>query len=206
VPDGPNRLRETWFVGGDMILDFADRAHLWGAYGEYRIDSQGGSFYDRTLQYWIAELIVHGAWLGESFRPFYTGFRAQSLGTSDSDDGYLLDVRRSGSLGYNMHELKQYSTVLGWDITEWLRMRAEYTVQDIEVVRGVTNAIRDSAHNANYFAVELDRTVQLDAHTLCATGWDPMRRTLIDDGIAWVWKSDEPRQSSHEAFSWLRHF
>ena len=155
VPDGPNRLRETWFVGGDTILNFEDRLHIWGAYGQYRIDSQGGSFYDRTLQYWIAELIVQGAWLGESFRPFYTGFRAQSLGTTDSDDGYLLDVRRSGSLGYNMHELAQYSTVLGWDITEWLRLRAEYTVQDIEVVRGVTNAIRDAAHNTNYFAVEL---------------------------------------------------
>ena len=75
VADGPNRLRETWFVGGDAILDFEDRAHIWGAYGQYAIDSQGGSFYDRTLQYWIAELILHGAWLGESFRPFYAGFR-----------------------------------------------------------------------------------------------------------------------------------
>ncbi len=155
VADGPNRLRETWFVGGDAILDFEDRARIWGTYGQYRIDSQGGSFYDRTLQYWIAELILRGAWLGEPFRPFYGGFRAQALGTTDSDDGYLLDIRSSGTLGYNMHELTQYSTVLGWDITQWLRLRAEYTAQQIEVVRGVTPAIRDAAHNANYFAVEL---------------------------------------------------
>lgn len=155
VADGPNRLRETWFAGADAILNFEDKAHIWGAYGQYHIDSQGQSLYDRTLDYWIAELILRGAWLGESFRPFYAGFRAQGLETSDTDDGYLLDSRRSSSLGYNMQELIQYSTVLGWDITQWLRLRTEYTAQQIETVRGVTPAIRDAAHNANYFAVQL---------------------------------------------------
>jgi hypothetical protein len=155
VADGPNRLRETWFVGGDAILDFEDKARLWGAYGEYRIDSQGPHLYDRTLVYWIAELLLRGAWLGETFRPFYTGFRAQSLATSDAEDGYLLDSRRSGTLGYNMHEIRQYSTVLGWDISSWLRLRAEYTAQDIELVHGVTSSIRNAAHDADYYAFEL---------------------------------------------------
>jgi len=51
---------------------------------------------------WIAELILRGAWVAPVLRPFYTGFRASGLGTYDDDRGYLLDVRRSGTLGYNM--------------------------------------------------------------------------------------------------------
>ena len=155
VPDGPRKLHDTWLVGGDAIFDFEDKARLWLAYGRYAIDSNGGTFYDRTLHYWIGELILRGAWLGEGLRPFYAGVRATGLGTYDSEEGYLLDVRRSSQLGWNMESLTAYSAVLGWDITSWLRLRSEYTNQRIDLVRGVPAAVRAQARDADFYAVEL---------------------------------------------------
>jgi hypothetical protein len=155
VADGPRRLHETWLVGGDAILDFEDRARLWLGAGRYAIDSNRGSFYDRTLYYWIAELVLRGAWLGEGLRPFYAGVRATGVGTYDSEDGYLLDVRRADTLGWNMETLTEYSGVLGWDITSWLRLRTEYTNQRIDLVRGVPADIRGRARDADFYAVEL---------------------------------------------------
>src|SRR5262249_16810040 len=143
VADGPNRLKETWLVGGDVILNFEDRAQLWGAYGQHPIDSQADTSSDRTPRSWIAHLVLQGGWTGECARAFYGGVGVQSLGTTDTDDGYLLDFRRSSDLGYNMHELLTYSGVLGWEITNWLRLRTEYSHQNIDMVRGVTDAIRD---------------------------------------------------------------
>jgi len=154
VADGPNRLDDTWLVAGDAVLDFEDRVRVWLAYGRYGIDSSGGSSYDRDLHYWIAEAILSGAWLAEELRPFYLGLRADALGTYDADEGYLLDFRRAPTLGYNMESLTAYSTVLGWKLTSNLRLRAEYTHTDIDLVRGVTESIRDAARNADSFAVE----------------------------------------------------
>lgn len=155
VPDGPTRIRDSWLVAADGILDFDDRARLWLAYGRYAIDSNGGSFYDRTIHYWISELILRGAWLGEPLRPFYAGVRVNALGTYDGDEGYLLDSRRNSTLGYNMESLTAYSGVIGWDITSWLRLRSEYTHQQIDLVRGVTPQIRGSARDADFYALEL---------------------------------------------------
>jgi hypothetical protein len=155
IADGPRRLGDTWLAAADAIFDFHDRARLWFAYGRYHIDSNGGTAYDRTIHYWIAELILRGAWLGESFRPFYAGVRANALGTYDSEEGYMLDMRRNDTLGWNMESLTAYSAVLGWDITPWLRLRSEYTNQRIDLVRGVTPAIRSNARDADFYAVEL---------------------------------------------------
>jgi hypothetical protein len=45
--------------------------------------------------------------------------------------------------------------VLGWELTSHLRLRAEYTRTDIDLVRGVTPAIRLGAGKADYFAVAM---------------------------------------------------
>jgi hypothetical protein len=155
VADGPNQLRDTWLVGGDAIVDLVDRARLWLYYGRYTIDSKGGPIYDRVLHYWIAELILRGAWVTPMLRPIYLGFRANALGTYDDGEGYLLDFRRSDTLGFNMQTLTAYSLVLGWDLTHSLRLRAEYTFQDIDLVDGVTPEIRAAARNADFFGVEV---------------------------------------------------
>lgn len=155
VADGPNQLHETWLAAGDVIFDFEDKARIWLAYGRYAIDSTGPSSYDRVLHYWIAETLLRGAWISETLRPFYLGLRANALGTYDGGKGYLLDFRRGSTLGYNMESLTAYSAVLGWELTSNLRLRAEYTRADIDVVRGVTQAIRDAARDTDSFAVEM---------------------------------------------------
>ncbi|HVH20297.1 MAG TPA: hypothetical protein VNF72_18540 [Myxococcota bacterium] len=159
APAGPI-LHDTWFAGGDAIFDFADKARIWLSYGNYEMNARGGSTYDRTLHEWLAELILRGAWLGEGLRPFYAGFRAQGIGTYDDDEGYVLDMRQNDRIGYNMESLTQYSGVIGWDITPWLRMRSEYTRQKFDLVdgvRGVTNGdeIDRNARDADYYAIEL---------------------------------------------------
>jgi hypothetical protein len=119
------------------------------------MDSRNASSYDRALHYWIAELLLRGAWLAPALRPFYAGVRASALGTYDDGKGYLLDSRRASTLGYNMDSLTAYSAVLGWEITPNLRLRAEYTHQSISLVEGVTRAIRSAASPADYFAFEV---------------------------------------------------
>ena len=42
VADGPNRLKDSWLAGGDVILDFPDIARIWLGGGWYDIDSTGG--------------------------------------------------------------------------------------------------------------------------------------------------------------------
>ena len=103
----------------------------------------------------MAELLLRGAWIAPALRPFYAGVRANALGTYDHDRGYILDMRRSGTLGYNMESLTAYSAVLGWELTRNVRLRAEYTHQRIKMVDGVTQDITDEAKHPDYFAIEV---------------------------------------------------
>ena len=155
VGDGPNQLDQTWFVGSDAILDFEDKARLWLAYGRYEMNAKGASSFDRTLNYWIAELLLRGAWIAPALRPFYAGVRANALGTYDHERGYILDMRRNAELGYNMESLTAYSAVLGWELTRNVKLRAEYTHQRIKLVEGVTQDISDEAKHPDYFGIEV---------------------------------------------------
>jgi len=155
VPNGPGELHETWLLGADAIASLPDVGHLWLGYGRYDIDSTGPGLYDRTLQYWIAELLLEGALLSPQLDPLYLGLRADGLGTYDDGGGYLLDYRYGGTLGYNMRSLDAYSAVLGWRFGRGVVLRSQYTRQDIDLVRGVTPQIRGSARDADYFGVSL---------------------------------------------------
>jgi hypothetical protein len=155
VADGPNQLDSVSLLGGDAIVTLPDVARLWLAFGATHIDSDGPSLYDRTLYYWIAELILQGAMISETVAPLYLGLRANGLGTYDDDEGYLLDRRYKSILGYNMESVDAYSIVLGWRLLDPVTIRAEYTGYDIDLVRGVTGAIRDNARRANFFAVDV---------------------------------------------------
>jgi hypothetical protein len=155
IADGPNRLDDSWFAGGDVILNFQDVARLWLGGGWYGIDSSGGSLYDRDLYYWIAELIFEGAAIAPVLAPFYLGSRANGLGTYDSNEGYILDSRQSGNVGYNANSLAAYTTVLGWRIADGVTLRAEYSINDVGVVNGVTDAIRENAKDQDTYAIEI---------------------------------------------------
>lgn len=155
VAPGPNRLKESWLAGSDVILHFPGIARIWLGGGWYGIDSTGASLYDRDLFYWIAEVVLEGAAASPVLAPFYLGLRANGLGTYDSNKGYLLDVRQSESLGYNAKSLEAYSMVLGWRLTDGVTLRAEYSIRDVGVVNGVDDDIHEDSQDQDTYGVEI---------------------------------------------------
>ena len=155
VADGPNRLHDSYLGSVDLISRLPDWGQLWLAYGAYHIDSTGADVYDRTLHYWIAEVLVEAGRLSPLLDPFYLGFRASGLGTYDRDRGYLLDWRYGETLGYNMRSVDAFSSVLGWRLSRWLTLRTEYTHQRFELVRGVDPALRKASDDADFAGIEV---------------------------------------------------
>lgn len=155
VLDGPYELNGTWFAGADAIVAPFRDVRLWLAYGYYDINSKGLSLYDRSLHYWISELLLGGALLHPELRNIYLGLRANGLGSYDDNRGYLLDVRQSGTIGYNASSLVDYSVVLGWRMLKLLTLRLEYTHRDLDLVNGVDSEIRGRGKHLDYFAIEL---------------------------------------------------
>jgi hypothetical protein len=156
VPDGPNVLRSAYLAGADVILERSSWGRLWLGYGSFWMDSRhDGGFYDLRLQYWIAELVLEGRRFAPVLEPFYLGVRATGLGSYDSGHGYLLDDRYDETLGYNIESLHLYSLVLGWRLTEWLRLRLEYSHTDVDLVRGLPDWIRNSGDSTDAGAIEL---------------------------------------------------
>ncbi len=155
IPDGPFELEGVTLVGGDVVLTFRDWIRLWLAYGQVRIDSDGPSLYDRELQYWIAELVLEGRGVSPALSPFYLGLRSSGWGTFDRDEGYLLDSRYKSTLGYNQRSLQAASMVLGWRLSALATLRAEYTLQRVALVRGVTPEIEDAAGRGDFLAIDL---------------------------------------------------
>jgi len=155
VPDGPFELEGVSLLGGDVVLSWRDLARLWLAAGWVAIDSEGPSLYDRDLQYWIAELVLEGRGVAPLLDPFYLGLRSSGWGTFDRDAGYLLDSRYAARLGYNQRSLATGSLVLGWRLSALATLRAEYTLQRVSLVRGVTDSIEDAAGRGDFFAIDL---------------------------------------------------
>jgi hypothetical protein len=155
VPATTARIDSTWLAGGDLVLTPFDNVRLWLGGGHYDIASRAGSLYDRALHYWIAELLLQGALLSPGLAPGYAGLRADGLGTNDGGRGYLLDPSYAGDLGYNMHAFNAYTAVLGWRLGAGATLRAEYSLRDIDLVRGVSDEMREDARGVDTFAVEL---------------------------------------------------
>ena len=120
-----------------------------------RIDSAGGTTFDRDLLYWLAELNVPLKLVAARLAPAYVAFRASGLGTYSDDEGYLLDFRNS-AVGYNMSEYDTYALVVGLPIGDHMVLKGQYAFQRIGLVRGVTDEeIKDAADKADFFGVEL---------------------------------------------------
>ncbi len=58
--DATGGYDRTWLAGADVVITPLEAVRLWLAYGQYQLDAQDGSDYDRTLHYAIAELVLHG--------------------------------------------------------------------------------------------------------------------------------------------------
>jgi hypothetical protein len=154
VPPGPNKLNGITVVGGDAIFK-AEDARLWLSYGDARIDSSGGSLYDRNLLYWLAEAMFQLRMISPFLSPAYFAFRASGLGTYSNNEGYLLDYR-DGAIGYNMSQLDSYALVLGVPFSDFITLKTQYTFQRIALVRGVTDPdVKEAAQHPDFFGMEL---------------------------------------------------
>ncbi|HEU4429776.1 MAG TPA: hypothetical protein VFT98_13525 [Myxococcota bacterium] len=157
APAAPSaaRIDSTWLAGGDVVWTPRDEVRLWLGGGRYALDSRDAATYDRRLHYWIAELVLRGALLRPELAPAFFGVRADGIGTDDAGRGYLLSIDYVGTLGYNMRRYSAYTVVLGWQLGGLAALRAEYSLRDIDLVRGVPSALEDAARDADGFALEL---------------------------------------------------
>jgi hypothetical protein len=154
VAPGPNKLHDISIIGGDAIFKFPE-TRLWLSYGGARIDSSGGTAYDRDLIYWLAELMVQLNLISPRLAPAYVALKASGLGTYNDNEGYLLDFR-DGAIGYNMSELDTYALVVGLPIGDHMTLKAQYALQRIALVRGITDPdIKEAADHPDFFGMEI---------------------------------------------------
>jgi hypothetical protein len=145
----------AWLAGGDLVLTPLPHVRAWLGGGLYSLDARDPGPYDRAIHYWIAELVLGGAVLSPSLAPATLGLRADGIGTGDKGRGALLSIDLVGTLGYNQRSLRAYSAVLGWQLGAGTTLRAEYSLRDIELVRGAASALGAAADDANELGLEL---------------------------------------------------
>jgi hypothetical protein len=155
LADGPSELSDVNVAGGDVIFRF-ENTRLWLSGGKTWIDSKGSHVYDRDLVYWLAELTYQLRGIAPVLAPMYVAVRANGLGTYDDDEGYLLDFRYGDTLGFNMRALDAYALALGLPVGDHVVMKIQYVIQNIDLVRGVSDEeIRENAAHPSFFGVEV---------------------------------------------------
>src|SRR5262249_4955812 len=157
TPDGPNQIQRTWLVGADAIAKPLDGLRVWLGGGRYDMDASNAvpGPYDRTLYYWIAEVVADGQLVSPALEPVYLALRASGLTTGDNGRGYLLHEAYLDTAGYNMRDLNEYSVALGWRIGRYVRLRGEYGYRDVNLVRKVDPAIRAQVDDDDWFAFDV---------------------------------------------------
>ena len=155
VADAGQELEGVSALEADAIWRWGDRMQAWLGYGSIQADQEGDHSYDRDLHYWIAEVVLQGGWLAPQLSPFYAALRANAYGTYDRDEGYMLDFRLGSTAGYNMRSLEAYSLALGWRLSDRVILRTEYSLVDVDLVRGVPAAMRSAVEDADTLAIEL---------------------------------------------------
>ncbi len=154
LPNGPNELRNVVVLGGDAIVNLPG-ARLWLSGGNASIESHGSSVYNRDLLYWLAELVLQLRTISPALDPMYLAVRANGLGTYDNDEGYLLDFRYR-NVGYNMRALDAYAIALGLPLGRNIVIKAQYTLQNLSLVRGIDDPeIHEAASDPDFFGVEI---------------------------------------------------
>ncbi|MCA9505786.1 MAG: hypothetical protein R3E53_13215 [Myxococcota bacterium] len=155
VADDPDGLGQTWALAADVILTPTPGLRVWLSGGRYEIDSRGAARYDRTLWYWLGEVLAEGELVHPTLRPFFLGVRVDGVGTWDQDRGYLLDVRYTADLGYNMEHLIAYTVVAGWHVTEYVTLRSEYSHRDVDLVTGAAALLPGSTGDEDTWTIEV---------------------------------------------------
>jgi len=155
VGPGPNKLSNLTIVGADAIFKLAG-TRLWLSYGDARIDSAHSTFYDRSMIYWLAELVYHLNELSPRLGGTYVALRGSGMGTYSDSRGYLYDFRYGNTIGYNMSSFDQYALALGVPIGDHVLMKVQYAIQKIGLVHGITDPdIKEHADDNNFFGAEI---------------------------------------------------
>ncbi|MEX2208698.1 MAG: hypothetical protein WEF50_20985 [Myxococcota bacterium] len=154
LADGPNELSNITVIGADAVVNLP-AARIWLSAGSAAIDSTGPGVYNRDLLYWLAEVVFQLRTITSALDPMYLAVRANGLGTYDKDEGYLLDFRYR-DVGYNMRALDAYAVALGLPLGNHIVLKAQYAIQNMDLVRGITDQdIRDAANDADFFGMEI---------------------------------------------------
>ena len=142
APDPINlQIERTWLLGGDAVVKPLPGLRVWLGGGRFEIDASDSGPYDRSLYYWVAEVVAEGSLVSPALQPLYLALRANGLTTGDSGRGYLLDWRYWDTAGFNMRDLNEVSTALGVRIGRYVVVRGEYAFRDVDLVRGARNTI-----------------------------------------------------------------
>ena len=154
VAAGPNKLQNVSVLGADAIFKLPN-TRLWLSYGDTRINSAHGSFYDRDLLYWLAELVFELRGISPRLGESYLALKGSGLGTYSNQKGYLLDFRY-GDVGYNMTSFQTLAIALGVPVGDRVVMKIQYAFQRINLVDGVTDdEIKEAADDASFFGAEV---------------------------------------------------
>jgi hypothetical protein len=145
----------AWLAAGDLVLTPHEHVRAWLGGGLYALDSREAGPHDRQIHYWIAELVLGGALIRPELAPATLGLRADGIGTGERERGTMLSIELADSLGYNLHRYRAYSAVLGWRLGAFTTLRAEYSLRDIDLVRGAASALGDEARAADELALEI---------------------------------------------------
>ncbi len=156
VPDDPSEKISVTAWELDVIYRPIDLGHIWLAYGQSTIESKSSSFYDRDLQYWIAEGVLELGALSKQLNKYYLAARYSAIGTFDSNKGYALEAMNNGKeLGYNTESVNLFSLGLGARFREYINLKIEYSWYDFNVINGVTQDIKDKAGKKNQLGIGL---------------------------------------------------
>ena len=150
IMDDPNPKfsMRAWEV--DTILYPSDWGHVWLAYGQVSIRSNGSSKFDRDLLYWITEGVLELGKLSEHLSRYYVAARYSAIGTFDSWEGYMLAAMNDGKeLGYNTKDVQVVSAGLGIRLHQNIKLKLEYSWYDFNLVKGTPSDIRHNADDRN---------------------------------------------------------
>lgn len=156
VADDPGQEIRFTAWEADAILKDATWGQIWLAYGQIDLDTDGPSIYKRLLRFGIAEGILELGALREELDKVYLAARFSVFGTLKNDEGFSIEASNAGSnLGFNTKRLYRKTVGIGARLNPNVTLKSEYTWDDFELVRGVTQALRDGADDRDYFGFGL---------------------------------------------------
>ncbi len=151
--DANGEIEKVGAWEGDINLKFWDFINIWAAMGKVKIQAESSATYDRELDYSIIEGVFDLGKLTGDLKSFYLAARYSAFGTFDSDEGYSTEAMNGGgNLGFNTEVASVFSIGIGIRLGDNVTLKTEYSRVDFDLVRGVTQAMKDFSEDRNFYA------------------------------------------------------